>query len=83
MVNFLKTTIACGGQYLAPAVVFEGVLDGRNAQYENDWNHGHFLAESAHSRNPVKQHNKEEVEVCEAVKLLEQILGYERKWCVL
>ena len=65
--------------YLTPPVVLEGVLDGRDAQDKDDGNHGHFLAKCAHSWNPVEQDDKEKVEIGEAVKLLQQILWYERK----
>lgn len=60
-------------------MILEGVLDGRDAQDEDDGNHGHFLAECAHCWNPVEQDDKEKVEICETVKLLQQILWYERE----
>ena len=68
--------------YLTPPVVLEGVLDGRDAQDKDDGNHGHFLAKCAYSWNPVEQDDKKKVEIGEAVKLLQQILWYERERCV-
>lgn len=43
--------------------IFENVLDGRHAQYEQDRYHGYFLPESIDLRKPVEQNDKNEMEV--------------------
>ena len=58
-------------------------LDGRDAEDEDDGDHGDFLAESRDGRNPVEQHDEQEVEVGEAVELFQQVLGHERQRRVL
>lgn len=85
---FLGTVNAAGGVVyplvrLPPPMVLEGILDGRHAQNKDDRDHGHFLAESTHGRDPIEQDDEEEVEVCETVELLQEVLGDEGKRSVL
>ncbi len=54
--------------------VFKNVFDGGHAEHEDDWHHRDLFAESVDGRNPIEQHDEEEVEVGEPVKLFEQVL---------
>lgn len=66
-----------------PAPVLEGVLDGRDAQDEDEGQHGYLLPEGVHGGHEVQQNDEEEVEVGESMKLLEEILGNEGEQRVL
>jgi len=54
---------------LTPSMIFERILDGRNAQNEYDRNHGHLFAKGTNGRNPIEKHDKEEIQIGETMEL--------------
>ena len=52
-------------------------LDGGDEEDEEDGHHGDLLAEGVDLRHPVQEDDEQEVEVGEAVELLEEVLGRE------
>ena len=49
--------------WFVATVVLECVLDGCDAQYEQERQHGHLFTESIDRRHEIQQHNEQEIQV--------------------
>lgn len=50
------------------SVVLYGIFEGDDSQHDNEGDHGDLLLKGFHHRNPVQQHQEQEVQVCRSAK---------------
>lgn len=50
------------------SVVLYGIFEGDDGEDDNEWDHGDLLLKSLHHRNPVQQHQEQEVHICGSAK---------------
>lgn len=58
------------------SVILAGIFDGDDREDNEKWDHGDLFLKRLHNRNPIQQHQKQEIQVCSSAKTILLLLDF-------